>query len=187
MAVFPPLAMDNRRLKHAHPRPLDILNHLLDIIATTASPNSSTTPSQPEQPCPFPVPLINHGNNAGNTPLHWAALNTHLNCVKALVEAGADISAKNNAGHDAAFLAERTGWKPQSEEVDLAASDGDAGQNKIPPGLVVAEWLLARDIRTGLEGGEWETETGSAAGGEGKGAGEVTGDEMEGVGKNGLE
>jgi Ankyrin repeats (many copies) len=29
--------------------------------------------------------LVNHKNVSGNTPLHWAALNGHLSCVKALM------------------------------------------------------------------------------------------------------
>jgi FOG: Ankyrin repeat len=48
--------------------------------------------------------FVNHRNYSGNTSLHWAALNTHLECVKALVESGADVTVKNDAGHDAVFL-----------------------------------------------------------------------------------
>ncbi|EME81905.1 uncharacterized protein MYCFIDRAFT_138563 [Pseudocercospora fijiensis CIRAD86] len=51
--------------------------------------------------------LVNHGNNEGNTPLHWAAYNGHLAIVKLLVENGADMWAKNKAGHLAMFEAER--------------------------------------------------------------------------------
>lgn len=45
-------------------------------------------------------------NDAGNTPLHWAALNGHLECVKLLMHSGADITIFNKAGHDAVFEAE---------------------------------------------------------------------------------
>ncbi|KXT04905.1 hypothetical protein AC578_3489 [Pseudocercospora eumusae] len=51
--------------------------------------------------------LVNHGNKEGNTPLHWAAYNGHLPIVKLLVESGADMWAKNKAGHLAIFEAER--------------------------------------------------------------------------------
>tara|TARA_R110002003_G_scaffold175_3_gene14172 strand:- start:3991 stop:4425 length:435 start_codon:yes stop_codon:yes gene_type:complete len=50
--------------------------------------------------------LINAVNEAGNTPLHWAALNGHLEGVKLLVESGADVTIINQAGHDAVFEAE---------------------------------------------------------------------------------
>lgn len=39
--------------------------------------------------------------------MHWAALNGHLPVVKQLVSAGADMWAKNEAGHLAMFEAER--------------------------------------------------------------------------------
>ena len=50
--------------------------------------------------------LINAINEAGNTPLHWAALNGHLESVKLLVQSGADVTIINKAGHDAVFEAE---------------------------------------------------------------------------------
>lgn len=50
--------------------------------------------------------LINAANEAGNTALHWAALNGHLDAVKALVQCGADVTIINQAGHDAVFEAE---------------------------------------------------------------------------------
>lgn len=54
-----------------------------------------------------PAPeLINAINDAGNTPLHWAALNGHLESVKLLIQSGADITIFNRAGHDAVFEAE---------------------------------------------------------------------------------
>jgi uncharacterized protein len=50
---------------------------------------------------------INKKNAQGNTPLHWAAYNGHFPVVKMLVEAGADMWIKNQAGHLAMFEAER--------------------------------------------------------------------------------
>ncbi|KAL8740218.1 MAG: hypothetical protein Q9190_007058 [Brigantiaea leucoxantha] len=52
---------------------------------------------------------INLQNSSGNTPLHWAALNGHLEAVKMLVNAGADPSIKNATNHDAVYEAENNG------------------------------------------------------------------------------
>ena len=40
---------------------------------------------------------LNSCNTEGNTPLHWAALNSHVSLVRSLLEHGADISIKNHA------------------------------------------------------------------------------------------
>ena len=93
--------------------------------------------------------VVNHRNHSGNTPLHWAALNTHLECVKALVEAGADISIKNDAGLDAVFLAERSAWSAEEDgegskgEGEAGAEGEGEGKGKMSPGRMVAEWLLS--------------------------------------------
>lgn len=42
---------------------------------------------------------LNSCNTEGNTPLHWAALNSHASLVLLLLEHGADISIKNFADH----------------------------------------------------------------------------------------
>ncbi|KAJ5182561.1 hypothetical protein N7492_000177 [Penicillium capsulatum] len=106
-------------------------------------------------------------------PLHWAALNTHLECVKALVEAGADVAIKNNAGHDAVFLAERAAWSASAEEVgeddqteeiemSIGEEEGQAQeQQQAPeptPGRQVVDWLLGSEKAAGLESGAKEGE-----------------------------
>jgi len=61
--------------------------------------------------------LITRANAAANTPLHYAALNGHLDAARLLlahfVGPAADVleylTAKNAAGHDAAFEAESAG------------------------------------------------------------------------------
>lgn len=53
-----------------------------------------------------PSHILNATNESGNTPLHWASLNGHLSSVKLLIEAGADVTIINTAGHDAVFEAE---------------------------------------------------------------------------------
>jgi hypothetical protein len=50
--------------------------------------------------------LINAQNKAGNTALHWAALNGHLSSVKTLLELEADPTITNQKGHDAVYEAE---------------------------------------------------------------------------------
>ncbi len=50
--------------------------------------------------------IINAQNNAGNTALHWAALNGHLDSVKVLLEQGSDPTITNQRGHDAVYEAE---------------------------------------------------------------------------------
>jgi ankyrin repeat protein len=42
------------------------------------------------------IELINTKNDQGNTPLHWAALNGHLEVVQILVKNGADCKVRMN-------------------------------------------------------------------------------------------
>ena len=122
--------------------------------------------------------IVNHRNHSGNTPLHWAALNTHLDCVKALVEAGADVSTKNDAGRDAVFLAERTAWSTGEvkeddgdEEAEAQAGgerEGEGEESNAGPmskGRQVAEWLLSSDkggeLESGVAGNEGQDASGS--------------------------
>ena len=49
------------------------------------------------------------GNVNGSTPLHWAALNGHLETVRVLVEGGADVRAQNEDGKTAFYVAANIG------------------------------------------------------------------------------
>ncbi|KAN0078737.1 Ankyrin repeat-containing domain protein [Elaphomyces granulatus] len=145
--------------------------------------------------------FINHRNYSGNTALHWAALNTQLDCVKALTEAGADISAKNDSGHDAIFLAEQADWSPvqvgdEGESTSASASASVSASTSTSTSMSryevygvkvesrarqVVEWLLGCEKAAGLER---SSTTGSAAveHEEEEGEGEEAGtEEMEGV------
>lgn len=141
---------------------VEILNYLLQTL-------------QKDQDQTLLQNIINHRNHSGNTPLHWAALNTHLDCVKALVEAGADVSSKNDAGLDAVFLAERTSWttgevkeeQNGDEEAEIqAGEDGEeANAGPMSKGREVAEWLLSSDkggeLESGVAGNEGQEASGS--------------------------
>ncbi|EGC47104.1 ankyrin repeat protein [Histoplasma capsulatum var. duboisii H88] len=149
---------------------IETLNYLLSLLSTTPtqSPSQTTATAQTSQDSTttaIPIsPIINHRNNSGNTPLHWAALNTHLECVKALVHAGAGIAIKNDAGHDAVFLAERSGWTALPAD-DEKGEDGETeattngvegegeGRRPVSKGMQVAEWLLECEEGEGLERG----------------------------------
>ncbi|KAK2744760.1 hypothetical protein FQN55_006516 [Onygenales sp. PD_40] len=171
---------------------VETLNYLLSLLP---SPSTTTTTSITNTNTNTNT-ILNHRNHSGNTPLHWAALNTHLDCVQALVGAGADITAKNDAGHDAVFLAERTEWtavggdgdeeeKEGEEEADGVQEvevnvdvngDGEGeGQREVSKGMQVVEWLLGCEKGAGFE-------RGAGVNGEGSGSGSAAvGEGMEGV------
>ncbi|KAL4895986.1 ankyrin repeat-containing domain protein [Aspergillus ambiguus] len=139
---------------------LEIVSHLLSILK-----DASAKLSQDQI-----TAVVNHRNHSGNTPLHWAALNTHLECVKALVEAGADISIKNDAGLDAVFLAERADWsaeevKEGQEEAEAEAEASTEGPVPMTKGRQVVEWLLGSEKGGELESGVSENPEGESAGG----------------------
>ncbi len=103
-----------------------ICSTLLDTNRSNPHPKIAEGSIQQQQNSP--ILLVNAKNDAGNTPLHWAALNGHLAASKALVEAGSDSSIENNAGHDATY---------------------EAAQNEK---FEVAEWLLSK-VESADEGG----------------------------------
>ena len=87
------------------------------------------------------------------------------------MEAGADVNLKNDAGHDAAFLAERAEWSKGGDDAPASeqAAGGDTGESApVPPmteGLKVVELLLekAAEVEESSEGG---ADAGSGTGGE---------------------
>lgn len=68
--------------------------------------------------------IINAQNEAGNTPLHWAALNGHLEAVKVLLENGGDPTITNARGHDAVYEAELNDKREVVEWVLKEGGDG---------------------------------------------------------------
>ncbi|GIZ48019.1 hypothetical protein CKM354_001109400 [Cercospora kikuchii] len=86
-----------------------------------------------------PAAFVNHGNKEGNTPLHWAAYNGHLDIVKLLIAAGADMWQKNAAGHLAMFEAERADkndvvqylLEAGGKEVERAGEEGQPSEEDV--------------------------------------------------------
>jgi ankyrin repeat protein len=85
--------------------------------------------------------ILNAQNLAGNTALHWAALNGHLESVKVLLEEGSDPTITNQRGHDAVYEAElndksqvvewvlKEGGEGLEEGVGNDAMEGEAGED----------------------------------------------------------
>ncbi|CAG8591393.1 5658_t:CDS:2, partial [Scutellospora calospora] len=51
--------------------------------------------------------VVNAQNELGNTPLHWSALNGHIEVVTLLISNGADVKIKNKAGRTAMYEAQQ--------------------------------------------------------------------------------
>lgn len=93
---------------------LDIITYLLEKISTSSPTTEASTVSSVQsngvnstsKPEEERMRFVNTQNVNGNTPLHWAALNGHIEVVKALVKAGADPTIVNEAGRDVVVEAE---------------------------------------------------------------------------------
>ncbi|KAL8801793.1 MAG: hypothetical protein Q9200_006817 [Gallowayella weberi] len=96
--------------------------HMSDVLKHLLPPTASAL---------FHPTNLNLPNFSGNTPLHWAALNGHLDAVKILIGAGADPAIRNNAGHDAVYEAERSGKK---EVVEWLLKEGQGLERGIAGG-----------------------------------------------------
>jgi len=68
--------------------------------------------------------ILNAQNKAGNTALHWAALNGHLPAVKVLLDQGADPTITNHKGHDPVYEAE---LNDKQKIVDWVLKEGGEG------------------------------------------------------------
>lgn len=96
----------------------DIISFLFTLYA--AKPLADTDSLQ--NPSITPPAILNAPNSAGNTALHWAALNGHVSTILLLLSYGADPSVLNKAGHDALYEAE---INEKSEAVDLLLREGN--------------------------------------------------------------
>ena len=68
--------------------------------------------------------ILNAQNKAGNTALHWAALNGHLEAVKVLLDEGSDPTITNQKGHDAVYEAE---LNDKTDVVEWVLKEGGEG------------------------------------------------------------
>jgi len=118
---------------------IETIQYLLEKLAQPAQ--SQLNGASNVAPTAQSTLLVNHRNVSGNTPLHWAALNGHIEIVKALVGAGADPTIVNEAGRDAVVEAEYSSQNGADE---------------------CATWLL-RECEA-LERGTGETEGGEGSG-----------------------
>lgn len=134
---------------------LEIVQFLLSLLNPSEISGEHGTTADKSAP-----QLVNHRNVSGNTPLHWAGMNGHLEVVKALVAAGADPTIVNEAGRDAVVESEVSGkdgarecaeWllmncdvleqglggpteAADEEEIEVVASAGDLGGEDIAAG-----------------------------------------------------
>lgn len=114
-----------------------ILSYLLSLLGSKQDQDEGTVKNTSG--------LVNHKNQSGNTPLHWAAVNGNISCVRALVAAGADPAMTNNAGHDALIEADRSG-KEGGREVAEWISAHFAGLEKGTNGSAEEVETIAEDM-----------------------------------------
>jgi hypothetical protein len=91
--------------------------------------------------------ILNAQNLAGNTALHWAALNGHLESVKVLLDEGSDPTITNQRGHDAVYEAE---LNDKMEVVEWVLKEGGEGLEE-GLGSGVGEGDDGDDAMDGLE------------------------------------
>ncbi|KAI1615802.1 hypothetical protein EDD36DRAFT_463300 [Exophiala viscosa] len=97
---------------------LEVIQYLVSLLTPSNALGNSVGATTAEKSAPQ---LVNHRNVNGNTPMHWAGMNGHLEVVKVLVGAGADPGIVNAAGRDAVV------------ESECSAKDGAAE---------CADWML---------------------------------------------
>ena len=109
------------------------MKFILDLSPALSDLTGLSEPADASTP---PTAIADRTNQSGNTALHWAALNGHLEAVKLLVGAGASLEVKNKAGHSVVFEAA----KAEKEDVVAwllgAAKDKGSGEDDVKEELV---------------------------------------------------
>ena len=92
----------NTLLHYSSANGLDgLLKSILSLVSVPSETNEAVSADSAV------IAWVNTANAEGNTALHWAALNGHVEVVKTLIDAGVDIWVKNANGDMALFEAER--------------------------------------------------------------------------------
>ncbi|KAK3057411.1 ankyrin repeat-containing protein [Extremus antarcticus] len=133
---------------------LDLVKSFLHQLVPVANTNgvNGTSADQSQSP-----QFVNRQNQEGNTPLHWAAYNGHLEIVKSLIDVGADMWIKNSAGHLAMFEAER------AEKNDVVQHLLQTGGAHVERGGVETEPTIDEIVDVDTSPGEDEATSSGAA------------------------
>lgn len=99
---------------------LEIIQYLLEHLTPSETAGEHATTADKSAP-----ELVNHRNVSGNTPLHWAAMNGHLEIVKVLVGSGADVGVRNEAGRDAVVEAEMSSKEEAQKCAEWMLKNGE--------------------------------------------------------------
>ncbi|KAF8161373.1 ankyrin repeat-containing domain protein [Crassisporium funariophilum] len=115
---------------------IDLLNYLLPIL---------------------PPSMLSVQNTSGSTPLHWAALNKHLDIAQKIVQhpegPGLDlIDVKNTAGHSPLGEAELAGWEEGAKWfVEVMNLDPEQGSKEQDEDDATLDDGVGRDIEVEIE------------------------------------
>jgi hypothetical protein len=85
---------------------IDMVSYLISTVSGTNNESHANGTGVTAKVIAF----VNKPNEAGNTALHWAAMNGHVDAITKLIgDGGADASILNKAGYDAVYEAEVNG------------------------------------------------------------------------------
>jgi len=87
-----------------------VLHWLFSLLGLTQNDSPTVLPAEH---------VVNHKNNNGSTPLHWATMSGSLGTIEMLLKAGANSELRDGVGEDAVECAERFG---KNEAIQLIVS-----------------------------------------------------------------